>query len=247
MTAKEELIEDSVNVKSPKDRRLLLVIALASASLFILCGIAAYLAYTAISDQAAKGKTLADQVREACADPRLNTEEMQDICKQAEEVASEPIPSNPLQGAKGDPGPPPSDAQVARAVASYCISHTCRGASGQNATQAQVRNAIAMYCNARGECIGPEGTAGKNGQDGQNGKDGAQGPPPSAQQVADAVKEYCSTRNECQGPAGANGAPGRGIQTVACTQGSASFTITYTDGTTETVECPGGLLPDEGE
>lgn len=235
MTAREELIEDSKYIKSPQNRKLVILACVMVMLSMVVAGVASYLAYSAANLKAQQGRSLAQQVREACINPRLNTGDMSAICKKANEVASEPAPATiPLQGPEGKPGPPPSDAQVSLALTRYCSSFTCRGANGKNATQAQVRSAVAMYCNLRGECIGPEGEDGTDGQDGQQGK---QGPPPSEDQVAKAVADYCSTRNDCRGQAGQDGTPGRGIQAVACTQGNATFTITYTDGSTQTVEC----------
>jgi hypothetical protein len=58
---------------------------------------------------------------------------------------------------------------------------------------------------------GPEGPAGPAGQDGTNGKDGRDG---------------------------TDGRPGRGVESVTCTgTDAATFTFTYSDGTTETVTC----------
>lgn len=64
---------------------------------------------------------------------------------------------------------------------------------------------------------GPAGPAGKDGSDGKNGTNGA------------------------PGPAGADGTPGRGITSVDCSSPvPMSLTVTYTDGTTQTVSCTGG-------
>lgn len=69
---------------------------------------------------------------------------------------------------------------------------------------------------------GVPGTPGRDGTDGQDGADGGQGPAGPAGP---------------QGAPGQNGADGRGIASIACTAVD-ELTITYTDGTTQTVTVP---------
>lgn len=154
--------------------------------------------------QAAQGKSLAEEVREACQSSSVDTSQLGDLCKSANAVieavpgpAGDPGP----KGQQGESGPPPSDSQVSRAVASYCSGGRC---SGKNVTAAQVSAAVASYCNANGQCKGPSGSDGVDGKSGTDGSTGAKGdpgdpgPPPSDEQIATAVAAYCASNNGCK-------------------------------------------------
>lgn len=165
-------------------------------------------------------------------------------------------------GARGRPGPPPARADIAQAVNAFCTdTDACAGRAGRDATvsRAQVAAAVVTYCDPRGDCegqpgdtvAGPPGPPGRPGQSivGPEGPEGPPGPPPSAEAVAAAVADYCSRPGEpCRGPAGQTGATGpagesgRGITDIACdTLGQRiELTITYSDDSTETVDCGGG-------
>lgn len=219
MNKKDEIVRDAVEEsKDHRGRALLVILGVVALALLVLAGAMFYYAYTNTRDQAAAGTDLAQRVEEACGDPSRVTDDLEKLCARAGEVASsgESIGIGPPgpKGDRGDPGapgeagPPPSDAQVANAVALYCAGGRCRGSDGENATPAQVADAVSSYCNDRGQCRGPRGSEGEDGQDGATGPTGPQGPPPSQEQVEAAVATYCSTRNNCQGPAGPQGPPG---------------------------------------
>lgn len=202
-------IKDSVN---PRQRGLLLAVSTIMVAFFVLAVVASWVAYSAIRDSANEGAGLAEEVQSACEDPGRNTEELGALCDSADQVIenapSVVEPSPPLQGKTGEdgePGPAPTEAEVALAVDSYCATNNCRGT---NATPTQVATAVALYCDAAGRCRGPVGAAGSEGQDGTDGDDGDAGPPPSSTQISDAVATYCSTRNECRGATGPEGPVG---------------------------------------
>lgn len=209
MTAKEEAIEESRHIKSPQNRKLVALAFMMLIVSLILAGIAGFLAYSAASTKAQQGRSLAEQVREACASPQLNTDEMLAICKKADQVVEEPAPSSPLKGDKGEKGDPGE--QGPRGFQGPVGPQGPRGAKGdQGDTVVGEEGAD-----------GATGATGPKGEKGDKGDKGEKGDP---------------------GTNGTNGSNGRGIQSIACTQGNASFTITYTDGTSETVECSGGPL-----
>jgi len=194
---------------------------------------------------------LAGQVKTACvANPVDARKVFGDVCGKAKEIDERPV------GEKGDPGiqgpqgvqgiqgPPPSAAQVAIAVASYCSGGRC---AGKGPSAAQVASAVAAYCNAKGECQGPAGTAGQpgvQGSPGPAGEQGSQGPagePATAEQVAAAVAAYCGQDSDpCRGSTGATGAAGkdgRGITDTDCLD-DGTWKFYYTDGTTDIVPGP---------
>lgn len=84
---------------------------------------------------------------------------------------------------------------------------------------------------------GDVGTPGTSGADGANGKDGGPGPAgppgpsgPSGPAGADGK----------DGTNGADGKDGRSVESVSCDRGVGTFTFTYSDGTTQTVQCTPG-------
>lgn len=245
----DQIIEETSGAKSVMGRRLALFMIIAAIVCLVGTMVATVIAYTTVQNQAKRGTDLALQVRDACADPS-RAHELGDLCPTADDVVDSAPPSvsqgdpgepgedgeDGTDGEDGAPGPPPSDAQVANAVALYCSGGRCDGA---DATQSQVASAVAMYCDNRGQCRGPSGADGVDGQDGQdgsNGADGPQGPPPSDEQVASAVAAYCSTRNECRGPAGEDGQPGDAVTGGSCQYdgvGTISITIQTSSGPTQ--------------
>lgn len=264
-TDREIVKAASADGKNPWARRLLLGLIAAFLVFFIGGGIAVYYVYNYLQDYASQGANLAQRVQEACADDAANTDGLDDLCNEADTVVDN-APSVVIPGPQGEPGEDgedgrdgsdgangssgttPSANQIELAVLRYCNEGLCQGPQGENgrsATATDVQAAVELYCDANGECRG------EGGATGSSGSQGIPGPPPSAEQVAAAVVSYCSTRNECRGPTGAAGAPGaagaagRGIEGIACeATGATSFIITYTDGTSEEIECtPEPLFP----
>lgn len=207
--------------------------------------------------------TLAQSLIEACAAPDLRAQLVSAglgaACGQAAAVAespTEPVPGP--AGPTGQAGPGPTDAQIRLAVADYCTPGRC----SEPPSAAQVAAAVVAYCST-GACAGSPGASGPEGDPGRAGEPGADGSPgsgPTDAQVAAAVAAYCSgAPSPCAGPQGAGGDPGatgpqgaagvdgapgpagsagRGIASFSCgTLTPDSITVTYSDGTTETITC----------
>lgn len=258
MNTREQIVAESVSESKDNRRSLLVVVSLLTIILMVVTGIAGYLAYRAMQGVAERGTTLAQQVEEACSDPGRSVGDLRNLCGEAESVVEEgesvgiPGPPGPAgsagppgeqgePGVPGEQGPPPSDEQVAQAVALYCRGGNCDGPSGKNATAADVAAAVLSYCNERGECRGEVGAP---------GEPGPAGPPPTAEQVASAVSTYCSSRNGCRGPVGPQGEqgeqgppgePGDTVQGGTCQYdgvGTITITINTSNGPT-TFQCTG--------
>jgi len=266
---KGQIIEESAaSAKSSRGRWILTALILICLVSLLFSGWAAYQAYKPVREQAQAGTDLAQQVKEACKDPKLNTADLRELCEDANSVVENKPEA--VQGPQGDPGvpgergPAPSDAQVANAVALYCATRdNCTGPKGNNASAAQVAEAVASYCNSRGECRGPEGAAGSPGQDGAQGiqgepggqgptgEQGVQGPGPTDDQVATAVANYCSTRDGCRGPKGDTGDPAPNVQLSAdCEDNPLPITDVTVDSTGPNqfvIHCvKGNTLPPQG-
>jgi len=256
MTGKQEIVEDAVNnSRLHHKRRWIWIPAVLGFALLVGSGFLWFDAYRTNATQAERGTSLAQQVKEACADTSKYTEDLRDLCGAADDVVDKASPNvlkgDPgQQGEQGKPGPGPSPAQVRAAVASYCADGNCDGEDGQDASPAQVAKAVAAYCNAQGECRGPSVADGSAGSDGATGP---QGPPPTASQVAAAVEEYCRDRDGCRGRSGSDGKDGKDgkdgtlVQSGACEftgLGTIRITLQTSDGAIP-FECTGiGPVPD---
>lgn len=127
-------------------------------------------------------------------------------------------------GSPGPAGPPPSPDQVRNAVDAYLIAHPPEG--GKPPTEGQVAAAVAMYCSS-GACRGSDGATGATGPAGQSitgpqGATGPSGPGPADDQVAGAVAAFCAAHAGCVGATGAQGPAGPAV-------GSFSFTFGLTE------------------
>lgn len=147
-------------------------------------------------------------------------------------------PDSGPAGPTGATGPGPSQVQIQNAVASHCAAVKC----GSPPTPAQVAQAVATYCRSDGRCRGPSGPSGAIGTPGKSGPPGSPGAPgqnATADQVADAVATYCAAHDDCrgeqgssgeQGPSGPAGAPGSAGPTGAPgDDGQPPISWTYTD------------------
>lgn len=103
---------------------------------------------------------------------------------------------------EGKPGRPPTDAEIALAVADYCSGRVCAPSEAEIAAQ------VRAYCNARDDCLGERGRDGQDGAAGADGEDGDDGRPPTDAEIAAEVAAYCAERNECRGAAGQDGQDG---------------------------------------
>jgi hypothetical protein len=245
--------QDPAHRAEPDGMRWRLVFAMILGAILVLLALVVLALYGVNRNDKANSsdQTLGDlaaQVKAACAaNPTDARKVFGDVCGKAQVIDQRPAGEKGDPGAKGDTGsqgiqgPPPSAAQVATAVASYCASGRC---AGKSPSAAQVASAVATYCNAKGECQGPTGTAGQpgaQGSPGATGPQGIQGPhgdPATSAQIAAAVTAYCGQDSKpCAGTPGKDGKDGRGIADTDC-QADGTWLISYTDGTTDTALGP---------
>lgn len=116
--------------------------------------------------------TLRSQVRALGGTPVVSAPPAQggsgvDVSEVVRDVlAALPVPRD---GRDGEPGPPPSGAQVQAAVTTVCQRVGCRPADAQVAAQ------VAAYLAAHPPAAGRDGTDGKDGVDGKDGTNGNDG------------------------------------------------------------------------
>lgn len=165
----------------------------------------------------------------------------------APEIKTLPKPADPVlisgpagktgaQGIQGIQGPPPSPAEVAQAVASYCASGVCKGdtgAAGSSVTPSQVAAAVSTYCNDRGQCQGPRGK--------DSVEPGPRGPGPDDAQVLSAVTTYCSG-GVCKGENGSDATDAQ-VKTAVETYCGEHGGCKGADGDDSTVPGPSGPEP----
>jgi hypothetical protein len=183
-------------------------------------------------------KDLAAEVKKVCdagGAPAASLTK-QGLCKKAVDITKEP-PVTVEQGEpgkkgdKGDPAPPITDAQILRAVNTYCANGRC---DAKSPTPQQVAAAVTTYCNARAECTPPKPADGEDGEDGTDGENA------TAAQVATAVADFCSQdslpcKSDTPGPAGANGTNGTNGTNGAKGDSVQATTQTTDDGVTVTL------------
>jgi hypothetical protein len=186
--------------------------------LLMAIGLAGYAVDRGVDDKEAKDifaqyyEDAAEKKNELCKDPANKSKpECAERAPEPEDITGE------------DPVPVgPSDAQVRAQV--RLLLPVLLGQS------------VAQYC-AGGACDGEKGDKGDpgEGEKGEKGDPGEEGPPgpPTPGEKGDKGDP---------GEEGPSGPPGRGITSVTCKGLTpVTFTFTYSDGTTETVECQ--LLP----
>lgn len=93
------------------------------------------------------------------------------------------------QGAPGENGRSPSQAEIALAVVNYCADGRC---DAKQPTADQVATAVYSYCSIRNSC---------------KGETGATGASVTTDQIMAAVTQYCND-GRCIGPTGAQGVAG---------------------------------------
>jgi hypothetical protein len=152
------------------------------------------------------------------------------LAQQVRRLGGQPIvePSNlpPAPGAAGSPGTPgATGAPGPRGPQGVPGPRGPRGERGQ--TGATGAGGTAGQVGAAGE-QGPAGPKGEQGDTGPAGAKGDKGDPGPAGP---------------QGPAGAAGQDGTSITQVDCTSGTGTFVFTYSDGTTQTVDCQPASTP----
>lgn len=202
-----EAVADSWDPKEGRRATRWIIAALLLVAL-ITAGIALYVAeQTSQKDNAAgNARSLADQVRSACANPSTAAD-LGAACKQATSVAANPVapvpgPPGPagapgVNGSNGRDGLTPSADQISAAVQQYLAANPAPagapgatgavGPAGASATTDQVTAAVAVYLTQHPP---------------------APGSPPSAQQISDAVNTYLQAHPPAAGPPGGTGPPG---------------------------------------
>ena len=168
---------------------------------------------------AGQAQSLAEQIKAACSSGDL----VGPVCEQAEQVAAAPAPPPPLASpATGEPGRPPTAAEIQAAVDAYLVEHP--PACGRPPTPAEVAAAVAEYLIANPPTPGRPPTAEeisaavaqyfadnpvRDGRDGKDGEDGEPGPPPTAEEIDSAVAAWIDAHpDSVRGPKGDEGEPG---------------------------------------
>lgn len=159
--------------------------------------------------------SLAEQVQAACDDPTVDTADIPEICRQAEDVATDPTV---VTGPQGPPGRPGRDSTVP-------------GPPGPPGRDSTVPGPV-----------GPMGEPGLPGDIGPAGPAGADSTVPGPEGPAGPA----GADSTVPGPQGNPGPTGRGIADIACGE-DANWLITYTDGTTQTIEGPCRFPPGQTE
>jgi hypothetical protein len=206
----------------------------------------------------AAGGDLAAQVQDVCAQGGTAAQRLQSsgLCDKANDVragtkgetgergpAGPPGPIGP-QGAKGDPGTPCSPTMP-----------SCRGPQGPAGPpgpqgRAGEPGASPTCLLEPGACRGPQGpqgASGRDGADGTNGVDGADGEPGQTGQDGAPGEKGEPGEQGPKGDQGEQGPAGRDaprLTTVACDSLTpATFTFTFSDGSTLTATCGPGAPP----
>jgi Collagen triple helix repeat (20 copies) len=167
--------------------------------------------------------TLAQQVQQACAAGGDAAKELGMACGKAREITQ--------RGEKGEPG--------ATGPMGPAGPRGPRGVPGQRGPAGSTPPCImtSTHCQGRPGLDGDPGPQGPAGADGTNGADGSPGDPGPAGPEGPAGPA---------GPTGPAGADGRSITAVTCDAiQPVTFTFTFSDGSTLTVECGGEPQPKE--
>lgn len=170
------------------------------------------------------------------------------VATQVRQLGVRPVVQPPQ---RGEPGRPPTQAEIDDAVSRELTAHPIPGATpamiavqvaqyltaNPPVTAAQITTAVIDYLGAHPQMF--QGLPGANGLPGADATDA---------QVASAVAAFCTTHNGCVGPAGADGK--QGVQGVSITDlefqrinGQCSAVITLHDpatGTDSTLSRPAG-------
>ncbi|MFE6645652.1 hypothetical protein ACFVJS_03755 [Nocardioides sp. NPDC057772] len=192
------------------------------------------------ADRAKLSKRLDEQQQTSAEQMRASIA----LAEQVKRLGGKPVVE---PGEPAAPIPPlgPTQAQVNTAVSVICAGSR----SACRPTDAQVKTTLRAIC---GDCRGEDAKPPKDGEDGEDatpeqidaavarqidaaiarhcGEDGCRGPGPTDQQIDDRLAAYCGAGN-CRGQ------DGRSVESVACEQGTGRFTFTYSDGSTQTIEC----------
>lgn len=155
--------------KPPKEPSAVRLLGSEALALLCLVGLVVFALFQIDDKQEAEGArdtaqdtalSLAEQVKTACASGGVTAAELGPACGQASEVAAGSTRGE--RGRPGPAGPPPSDQQVAEAVAAYLDANPVVGKRGKQGK------------------AGEPGLAGADGDPGEPGDPGKDGSPPAS-------------------------------------------------------------------
>lgn len=189
-------------------------------------------AQTAVAQRdaaATQGADLARQVLAACARGEVVPSPTgQDLCQRASLVQSTPVP--PVlgePGPTGEPGRPPTLAEIERAVTDYLVAHP--PPAGRPPTETEVAAAVAQYLTAHPPTPGRPPTADEIADAVETyfaanpPPSGAPGRPPTDAEIRSAVDTYLAENPPPRGPRGPAG--------PTCPDGTTLREVVYADGT----------------
>lgn len=186
----QDAVEDS---RDKKTRFLILSLAIIAVLSFVVAGFALWKVLYDQQAQVNAGESLANQVREACESNEIDTKDLGQLCRQAEDV-QEQIKEGPqgIPGVAGPSGPPgPSGSQGSPGPSGPIGPQGFSGPEGEPGDNGEPGPPGVGETGPPG-VIGPSGPAGPQGPMGPSGAPGPPGPPGS--------------RGD-QGPQGAEGYP----------------------------------------
>lgn len=237
----------------PPTSRLLLVLVVLVGLLAVVGGVIVTLGAGDVEEQnqvvtdqlgaaTVQSENLASQVLAACARGEVvQSPTGQDLCQFAQQVKTEPVPGVPIAGPTGATGRPPTIEEIERVVTAYMADHPPpRGEAGRAPTEAEVAAAVSQYLVANPVAPGRPPTAAEIADAvalyfAENppppGATGARGPGPTVAEIDAAVAEYLAAHPPAEGRPGRDGRDGGP---------PASYTETYSDGSTKACTRTGG-------
>lgn len=184
-------------------------------TLMITIGIGAAFALDGVADL--RGDLEDSNTARSSLEADLNEQEAAStaLAEQVKRLGGKPVVDppvvEPLPGAAGKDGSPGSPGAAGKDGAP--------GVDGKDGQPGKPGAAGADGEDGEDGQPGPAGAPGEPGADGADGKDGAPG---------------------ADGADGTDGKDGRSIESISCEGGLGTFTFTYSDGTTQTVQCTPG-------
>lgn len=232
MTEKEIVRESVGTSRYLRGRLVLLLLGIMLVISLTVAGVASFIAYKTVQQQAVSATSFAERVKLACEDPSQNqTPEIRRLCGEAEQVV-EQAPTTIIEGTQGPRGP--QGLQGARGERGPQGDTGPIGPRGPRGNQGRTGEAGTQ--GAQGD-TGSTGSTGSQGEQGNRGPQGEQGPqgergPQGQQGERGATGE--------RGPAGAD-APRIVDLRFEGDATSCSLVVTMSDDTVYNVESPGLL------
>jgi hypothetical protein len=165
-------------------RRVILLLSAIAVLSFLTAVSAGWLAWRDAEDEAVAGQNLAQSIREACDDTRLDTSDLGDICERAVEVErGEPGPIGPQGnqgpvGLTGPPGPPgPTGLTGQRGARGETGPRGADGEPGEPGPEGDAGPPGPAGPAGPPGPAGPQGEVGPQGPQGERGPDGPAGYP----------------------------------------------------------------------